>query len=214
MVLLDDRCIQQTSYQINKCHISACTKPIDTKQGNKVTYLEGLPSIKPYNPLIIWSCEFTQHIQNISPLPQCLCSPNLVGRWYTLKAIKLYNLLITQPSQITWQIKNFISQLPQCLKTAHLAACWLRKRSFQPQSHMVLWGHMKNQLYYISTFRGPNYTKLGKVVTERYRLPCLKSYDPLITWATCEPVTNWKNYISKFTRLITSKLARVVTSGK
>ena len=50
-----------------------------------------------------------------------------------------------------------------------------------PLSEVVLWGHLRNQMHYISIYRRPMNNKLGKVQTYRERLLPLKPHDPLIT---------------------------------
>ena len=49
-----------------------------TKLGKVVTYYEGPPSAKSYDPLITWSSEITSQTKSsIPPLPQCPWPPNL-----------------------------------------------------------------------------------------------------------------------------------------
>ena len=60
----------------------------------------------------------------------------------------------------------------------------------------------------------PIITNRGRVVTYCERHPLLKLRDPFIMWPTWGHVTFWKNYISYFTRLMVTKLARVLTSRR
>ena len=58
--------------------------------------------------------------------------------------------------------------------------------------HLVLLGHVRNWILYISIYRRPMYTKLGKLLAYCEMLPHLKSHDPLIKWPTWDHVTIWK----------------------
>ena len=95
--------------------------------------------------------------------------------------------------------------------------------------HVFTRGHIKHQKHYISTIpmpmftrinrmvtfyeeltslstcRRPMDTELDKVVSYCYKLPPLKSHDPLITWPTWRHVTIWSIYIFTFTRLMATK---------
>lgn len=65
-------------------------------------------------------------------------------------------------------------------------------------NHVVLWGHMTNNIRYISSCRRTVNTKLGKVVIYREKLPPLNvwSHDhPLIRWPMWDQVANRK-YLS------------------
>ena len=55
------------------------------KIGRMITYLNVYLPIKPHHPLITWSFKITWRTKTIiSPLPQCLWPPNLLGWWYNL----------------------------------------------------------------------------------------------------------------------------------
>ena len=56
-----------------------------TWQGGNLPYLEGLPLIKSLDPLITGPCKIIWQTINISPLPEYLWPPNLVGWWLTLR---------------------------------------------------------------------------------------------------------------------------------
>ena len=60
----------------------------------------------------------------------------------------------------------------------------------------------------------PMDTKLGQVLTYNDRLLPLKPHDPLITWLARSHVIISKIYISTFTKLMASKLGRVLTLGR
>ena len=57
-------------------------------------------------------------------------------------------------------------------------------------------------------------TELVRVLTYCERLPPLKPQDPLITWVRWNHFAIWKFYISIFTRLMTTKLGRLLTLGE
>ena len=57
-------------------------------------------------------------------------------------------------------------------------------------------------------------TKLGRVVTHCERLPPLNPYDALTMWPKWGRATIWKISISAFTRIMTTKLGRVLASGR
>ena len=57
-------------------------------------------------------------------------------------------------------------------------------------------------------------TELVRVLTYCERLPPLKPQDPLITWVSWNHFAIWKFYISIFTRLMTTKLGRLLTLGE
>ena len=79
-------------------------------------------------------------------------------------------------------------------------------------NEVVLWAHVANQIYYISTCRRTMETKLGKVLS--YCLPPLKSHGFLIMWRTWGHLTIWKIYISPVTRFMATKFDRVLTWGE
>ena len=79
---------------------------------------------------------------------------------------------------------------------------------------MIIWSQVTNWIHYFSTCKTPTGTRLGNLLTQRERLPSLKSHDPLINWSTFGHMTNWKKYIFTFAKLITTKLGRVLTSGR
>ena len=57
-----------------------------TKLDKMITYLDEFLSIKSQNCWIMWSCIITWPTKDVvSPPPQCLWSPNVVGWWLTLK---------------------------------------------------------------------------------------------------------------------------------
>ena len=65
-------------------HNSATTVSFVSKRCRIVTYVKGLLSIKSHDLLNTWSCKITWQIKTfISPLPQCIWQPNLVGCWLT-----------------------------------------------------------------------------------------------------------------------------------
>ena len=83
-----------------------------------------------------------------------------------------------------------------------------------PLNKMVLWRHVTNKIY-ISTFRRPIDTKLGKVLTHRDRLPPLTLCDTLdIKYPTWSHMNIWKIHIYTFPKLMATKRGRVLTSRR
>ena len=73
-----------TTYQI--LYISACTRPMATKNGKVVTHSERLLPINSYNHLNMFLQEVTWQIKNIiSPLSQWLWLQDLWGWWHTTR---------------------------------------------------------------------------------------------------------------------------------
>ena len=83
------------------------------------------------------------------------------------------------------------------------------------KSHdLTVTSHVTNQVSYISTCIWPMSTKLGKLVSYLERFLPLKSSGPLITWPMWGHAKNWTNCFFTFTRLMTTKPGKVLTSGK
>ena len=92
----------------NKHHISTTTMSFSTKGGRVVSYHEGLPPIKPHDPLIMLSCKInyssTTRIATATKL--CMIVTCFVG----FLLIKSRDHFITWSCEITWQIETmFIS---------------------------------------------------------------------------------------------------------
>ena len=141
-----------------------------SKHGKVVIYHAGYPLINLHNTLNMWSHENTWDIKNVvSPLSQCLLSPNLSEWWHT-KMISHSSIQMTPHScscDVTQQIK-----------------C------------------------YISTCKRPVETKLRKVLTYRERPPPLALNNPLITW----PIkVRWK--FEKFVSLLSQHLWMLNLAG-
>ena len=107
--------------------------------------------------------------------------------------------------------------LSQHLKPSNVAVWFLRIKSFLhqvawPFQQVVFWGHVPNLKHFISIYRGLMGFKLDKVVTYRERLFPFKSHDPLVMWPLRVQMKNKTNDTSTFTRLIATKLGRMVTS--
>ena len=75
-------------------------------------------------------------------------------------------------------------------------------------NEVVLWGHVTNRIHF-STCRRTTENKPGKLMTYCDKLAALKPHDTVITWSAWGHLTNWKIYISTFT-----KLGRVLSSGR
>ena len=64
----------------------------------------------------------------------------------------------------------------------------------EEQGHVVLQGHMINEICYIPTTTMNMATKHGRVVTYYEVLPFIKSQDPLIRWS-CKATQQIKYFI-------------------
>ena len=92
------------------------------------------------------------------------------------------------------------------MRDSHYKVTW----SFD---HAALRDHVTNQHYQVSTKTVPIDTKFGRVLTNFVRLPLLKPpYDFLIKWITWGHVKI--STISTFTKLIVTRLDRVLTSRR
>ena len=90
--------------------ISTTTLPMASKPDRMVTNLERLIPIILLYLLLTWSCEIMWQIKNISPLPQCLCPPNLTRWWLTLKGFFPYcysTLWSCGPAKLRDKVKSF-----------------------------------------------------------------------------------------------------------
>ena len=76
-----------------------------------------------------------------------------------------------------------------------------------PRDEVVIWGHVTNEIQYISTCRRPMNSKLDEV------LFCLESLTLNAKWPF-DHVATWKNFISTFKRLMAAKPGRVWTYGR
>ena len=65
-----------------------------------------------------------------------------LGRMVTyfdyLLLIKSNDHIITRFCETTWQTKNMVSPIPQCLWQQNMARWWLTSSDFYPQSHMTI----------------------------------------------------------------------------
>ena len=72
----------------------------------------------------------------------------------------------------------------------------------------------KSNTFYISTCTRPTATKHGKVVTYHEWVPHIKSHNPFKKVVTWSHVTNLNNYTPTLSWFRTTKLGRVLTSGR
>ena len=167
-----------------------------SKLGKMVTYDEDLPLKNLSDFSITWLCEVTWHIRYfLSPLATCIYGhqtwpPNMAtihGKEVTLleglPPINLYNLSSMCSFEVTWQVKNTISPLSQCIGSQDLPGWWHTVRS----SHLYIcmtpqWGgHVRlldksNTLYLQEIWSPcgkPMDTELVKVLSFCERLPSL-----------------------------------------
>ena len=130
----------------------------------------------------------------------------MVAYFERFSLIKSHNPLNTLSREITKLIK---SQLSQCLWSPNFAGWWHITGSSHPCSFnpLFMWScEVTWQIEcYISIFRHMG-TNLVKVVTYHEKLQPIKSHDLMfVTWQT------GKIFISTFTRLISTKIDRLLT---
>ena len=101
-------------------HYFSTTRVFDATRRDRmilITYPDKRLLVKSLDPLIMWSCEIRWKTKTIvSPLPECLLPPNLVGWWLTFSGSHpLLDPLVTWFCYITWQTETIICPLLQCL---------------------------------------------------------------------------------------------------
>ena len=107
--------VLQGDVTIENHYISTTRWPMATITDKIVTYLDGLLPIKSHGPFIRWSCKVTWQTKTIISQQW---SPNLSDWWLTLKVSYLLSHMDLENAwshEITRQIKNILSPLPQCL---------------------------------------------------------------------------------------------------
>ena len=113
------------------------------------------------------------HCITITTVPMATKLGRMVTYLERFQHIKLHNPLTMWPCKITWQTKNIISLLTNCLWPPKLAEWWLTLRGSFPYGHMTLnkvvfvVDFCDNLTNYISTFTRFMATKIGSVVTLR-----------------------------------------------
>ena len=154
----------------------------------------------------------------ISPLPQCLWLPNLVGWWLTMRGSHILSYMTLYQVVFWYNVTNwsrYISTITRCMtiKLGRVVTYreWLLPIRTGAPTHkvtcffdqMVL--EVAWQIWcYISTWIRSIATKYGKVVNYCEGLPPLESHDPLMTWS-CEITWQIKN-MSTTTMPLTTKL--------
>ena len=123
-------------------YISTTIVPMTTKHGRMVTCLEGLPTIKSFSALIMWSWKVMWQ-ENHSISHTRVLTDTRRGRMITyldgLLPIKSFDPFIAWSCEIVWQIKSIISSVQQCLWPPDLAGWWLILRGSYRYSHMIFW---------------------------------------------------------------------------
>ena len=130
---------------------------MSTKRGKMVTYNEELLLIKLFNSTITWFCEV---MWQISALYFYLLETNgyqtckVSNRREGLPHINSYDSLSMCSWGATWQIKN-ISTITMLMVTRLIrVVTYHKERSFVwPLIEGIKWGHLTNQIHYISTCR-------------------------------------------------------------
>ena len=144
----------------------------------------------------------------MSPLALDQWPPNMTY-CERLLHINSYNSLAISVTEVTWQVKNIISPLSQCLWSQDYhggdvpqgALINLRNLAIR-WSCEVTW-----QIKYTSSCSRPMDTKLGAEL--QWEASIFKSTWSLIKWPTWGHVAIWKVCISTITKLIASKPGRV-----
>ena len=187
------------------------------KHNRVVAYNEELSLIKLHDPSITWFCEVTRQIRYfICPLaldPMDTKHGKAVTYSEGLSPINLHNPLNMWSIEVRWQIRNSTFLLSQCLWSPNSSGWKYTVRDSHPYrlpSHgpsMKWYCDVMLQIKYIFLLAEdpwtPNYANCRFTET-----PTLK-----VTWPF-DHVTIWEIYISTFTRLLTTKLGRVVTLGR
>ena len=94
----------------------------------------------------------------ISPLLQCLCTPNLAGWWLRMRGPHLQSHV---NHVVTCQVKTLYLHIHKACGVQNLAACWIRMRESHPKKYveLQLCGHVKNQNHHIFSTTGPSRCK-------------------------------------------------------
>ena len=145
---------------------------------------KGPPSIESFDALItLPSYHMTDAKRYISTSagPMATKLERVVGSNAGLLSIKSYNLLITWPYKVTWQMENVINSLSRDLSLSNLAEGWLMIMSHMSNhkatysfDHVITWVHVTNELRYIFTSTMPIATKLNRVMACNEESPLKK----------------------------------------
>ena len=175
-----------------------------------ITYVEGHPSIKPHDPLIMWSFEITQQFKTIiSPTLQCngqqtLKDGYLLNAGPTHKSTRPFggDTLVNYQKVYGHEIW-YNGDIPWWAPNHKVIECF---------DQVVLQNHVTKKKH-ISTTKDPMATKLGKVITYVDGLIFTKSHDSLIM---CSYEITWqtKSIVSNTAVLIATKLDRMVNYFK
>ena len=131
-----------------------------TKHGKMVTYVEWLPPRNSHNPSNMWSREVMWQIKNISPIPQCQWSLNLLGWWHTVMSSHTYIRMTPQWGGLV-RSRDKLNALHFHLQNTH--GYQTRQGTGLPLEASALNGILTIWKIYISTFTRLMVTKLGRV---------------------------------------------------
>ena len=114
-------------------------RPIATKYGKVVTYLEGLAPINSQNPLNIWSLGVTWEIKNISIIatPMVTRLIRVVTNHEELPPVYLCDPSVKWLCEVTWQVKYISPQVliylerPSLLKSNDTLIAWPHVGQFE-----------------------------------------------------------------------------------
>ena len=168
----------------------------DNKFGRVVTCHKGLPHINSHDSLISWSFESTWQTKII------IFTGTKFGRVVTylqkLLPIESHGSWVTWSCEITRQNKDFISPLPQCLRSpkfGRVTSYHEKLPVIKPQwlfDHVVFWDYMADLNHYILTTALPMARRVDRVVIYLEGLLPIKSHSFWVTW-TCEIMWQIKN---------------------
>ena len=142
-------------------------------------------------------------IKNIIPsFLNCIWSPNMAGWWLSLRGAHpwSYMSLLKSHDKIDMLYLHFH-------QTNWGASTQKARWSF---NYMVSWDHLTNSKSSTSFSKRHVITKLIKMVTKYEKFPPLKLHDPSSTCPKKDQVTEWKSYISFFTRFMAIKRVGMV----
>ena len=162
-----------------------------TKLDRIVTYLDGILPIKSHDSFITWSWEIMlQTKTTISPIPQCLWPPNLVGRWLTLSGSHPQSYLNIDHLVLLNQVTNWKHYIfHYCIAYDHQT--WQSCDSFITWSWEIML-QTKTTISPIPQCLWPP-NLVGRWLTLSGSHP--QSYLNIDHLVLLNQVTNWKHYI-------------------
>ena len=153
-------------------------------------------------------------IKNIIPsFLNCIWSPNMAGWWLSLRGAHpwSYMSLLKSHDKIDMLYLHFhqTNYLQTC-QAGHIPWGASTQKARWSFNYMVSWDHLTNSKSSTSFSKRHVITKLIKMVTKYEKFPPLKLHDPSSTCPKKDQVTEWKSYISFFTRFMAIKRVGMV----